>query len=1013
METRTTVNSIDLSDNALAVLKKRYLRKDEEGEPLEEPIEMFRRVAANIAEAEFAFAEQNGLGAKDARGLVERSEREFLDLMTSRKFMPNSPTLMNAGRELQQLTACFVLPVEDSIEGIYDTLKHQAITHKSGGGTGFGFSRLRPKNDLVKSTMGVSSGPVSFMAIYDASTDKIKQGGTRRGANMGILRCLAAGTVLQTTEGPRKIEDLVGERPSLYACHPDSGYVNVVQADRVFVSDRDRPTVRASFDDGSYLDCTPDHLIMLEDGTYREAAYLERGDGLRGIDPAISRLSDTEVHLWTIGPTGYTKTDRRSVRLIAKGLAARCRRAVMVDPVGDHVYVGVAPGAGAHVRWAALSGKGNSFVYVGDEGAPGVVSPSPFEGIGSETRRVASVENIPERANEVYDVSMPAPHNFCANGVFVHNCDHPDVEEFVDCKRENDRINNFNISVAITDEFMEAVEADGDFELRNPRDGAVMKTVRARDLFRKIVEGAWLNGEPGVVFIDKINADNPTPQFPIESTNPCSEAHLPPYDSCNLGSINLVRFVLSPSDDLRKRVSPNGSADDAPPLSDDRSSRVDWIALRETVRTAVRFLDNVIEANRYPLPEIEEMSKGNRRIGLGVMGFADVLVKLGVPYDSPKALVMAESLMEWIDRHAWEASRELAQERGVFANWEGSTHHARGDRVRNATATTIAPTGTISMIAGCSGGIEPLFAIAFMRRQAGMEMLEVSPEFVKLAKERGFYSEELMKEVARAGGVRGIEEVPEDVRRVWATSREISPEHHVRMQAAFQRHISMGISKTINLPRDAAVEDVESAYRLAYDTGCKGIAVYRDGSREAQVLSTGKTLTGEQAPGEQPEPVTLAQARDGRPRSLSGATKKLTTGHGPLYVTLNDDEFGPRECFVVLGKPGGTASAFSDALGRMISLALTHGASPTEVVHQLRGIQDGHPAGLGPNAVLSVPDGVAKAMAENYLRAEEAVATGQLTLPVAGACPDCQGELRHESGCIVCTTGGCGFSRCS
>jgi ribonucleoside-diphosphate reductase alpha chain len=251
------------------------------------------------------------------------------------------------------------------------------------------------------------------------------------------------------------------------------------------------------------------------------------------------------------------------------------------------------------------------------------------------------------------------------------------------------------------------------------------------------------------------------------------------------------------------------------------------------------------------------------------------------------------------------------------------------------------------------------------------------------------------------------------VRRVWATSREISPEHHVRMQAAFQRHTSMGISKTINLPRDATAEDVESAYRLAYDTGCKGIAVYRDGSREAQVLSTGKTLTGEQAPGEQPEPVTLAQARDGRPRSLSGATKKLTTGHGPLYVTLNDDEFGPRECFVVLGKPGGTASAFSDALGRMISLALTQGASPTEVVHQLRGIQDGHPAGLGPNAVLSVPDGVAKAMAENYLRAEEAVATGQLTLPVAGACPDCQGELRHESGCIVCTTGGCGFSRCS
>ncbi|MGH3146346.1 MAG: adenosylcobalamin-dependent ribonucleoside-diphosphate reductase, partial [Rubrobacter sp.] len=345
--------------------------------------------------------------------------------------------------------------------------------------------------------------------------------------------------------------------------------------------------------------------------------------------------------------------------------------------------------------------------------------------------------------------------------------DHPDVEEFVDCKRDNDQINNFNISVAITDDFMQAVENDTDFGLKNPRDGEVIKTVRARDLFRKIVEGAWLNGEPGVVFIDKINGDNPTPQFPIESTNPCSEAHLPPYDSCNLGSINLERFVLTEAE-VRRRLSLNGSADDAPPRADGRTPRVDWMGLRDTVRTAVRFLDNVIEVNRYPLPQIEEMSKGNRRIGLGVMGFADALIKLGIPYDSPKALKLAESLMEWIDRHAWLASRELADERGVFANYWGSTHEDDGDRVRNATVTTIAPTGTISMIAGCSGGIEPLFAVAFMRRQADMEMPDVNPEFVKLAKARGFYSEELMKKVAERGSVRdgsAFPEVPEDVRR--------------------------------------------------------------------------------------------------------------------------------------------------------------------------------------------------------------------------------------------------------
>src|ERR671914_695116 len=713
---------VDLSENAIAVLKKRYLKKDERGEAVEEPMSMFRRVAGNIAEGEFRFKE-----GEEAQRLYEESSERFLRLMLSRKFMPNSPTLMNAGRELQQLSACFVLPVEDSIDGIYDTLKHQAVIHKSGGGTGFGFSRLRPKNDLVKSTMGVSSGPVSFMAIYDA--------------------------------------------------------------------------------------------------------------------------------------------------------------------------------------------------------------------------------------------------------------------------------------------FMEAVERDGDFDLVNPRDGEVVETVRARELFRKIVEGAWLNGEPGVVFIDKINDDNPTPQFPIESTNPCSEAHLPPYDSCNLGSINLERFFV--------------------PGGEPGEGSVDWDDLRETIHTAVRFLDNVIEMNSYPLTEIDEMSRGNRRIGLGVMGFADLLIKLGITYDSEEGLAFAEKVVKFVDDEAWEASRNLAEERGVMPHYEGSRHEARGDRVRNATVTTIAPTGTISMIAGCSGGIEPLFAVAFMRRQADMELPDVNPEFVKVAKERGFYSEELMKKVAEHGSVRDLLEIPEDVRSVWVTSHDITPEWHVRMQAAFQKFTSMGISKTINLPSDATPKDVEDAYRLAYSLDCKGIAVYRDGSRDAQVLSTGKTAgekpTMTPASPEAPTapPVTppagasqeeqqqtfssLAEARNGRPRTLTGVTKKIRTGHGSMYVTMNDDEFGPRECFVILGKPGGTAAAFSDALGRMITMALTHGATPAEVVHQLRGIQDGHPAGVGPNAVLSVPDGVARAMAEHYLVADSLPDTREL--PIIGACPDCGSGLTRQEGCVVCHS--CGYSKCS
>src|ERR671912_908029 len=748
---RNRLANIELSENARAVLGKRYLKKNDKGEPVEEPIEMFRRVASNIAEGEFRFKE-----GEESQRLYEESRERFLQMMLSRRFMPNSPTLMNAGRDLQQLSACFVLRVEDSIDGIYDTLKHQAVIHKSGGGTGFGFSRFRPQNDLVKSTMGVSSRPVSFMAIYDASTDKIKQGGTRRGANMGILRV-----------------------------------------------------------------------------------------------------------------------------------------------------------------------------------------------------------------------------------------DHPDIEEFIDCKRDNDQINNFNISVAITDEFMEAVAGDTDFELTNPRDGEIMKTVRARGLFRKIVEGAWLNGEPGVVFIDKINDDNPTPQFPIESTNPCSEAHLPPYDSCNLGSINLERFYREDTGD------------------------VDWDDLRETVHTAIRFLDNVIEMNNYPLDEISEMSKGNRRIGLGVMGFADLLIKLGITYDSDEGLAFAQKMMKFVDDEAWEASRALAEERGVMPHFEGSRHEARGDRVRNATVTTIAPTGTISLIAGCSGGIEPLFAVAFMRRQADMEMPDVNPEFVELAKERGFYSEELMKKVAEHGSVRDIPEVPEDARRVWVTSHDITSEWHVRMQAAFQKHTSMGISKTINLPNEATTKDVEDAYRFAYSLGCKAMAVDRDGSRDAQVLSTGNTQapTLPANPGEVEviKHVSLAEARNGRPRTLSGVTKKMQTGHGPMYVTMNDDEFGPRECFIILGKPGGTAAAFSDALGRMISLAMTHGADPQEIVHQLRGIQDGHPAGVGPNAVLSVPDGVARAMTEHYLVGESLPEIREL--PIIGACPDCGSGLTRQEGCVVCHS--CGYSKCS
>jgi ribonucleoside-diphosphate reductase alpha chain len=756
------IPEIEISDIARRVLEKRYLIKDDDGNPLERPMDLFRRVARTIAEGEMKFRTYG----KHHSEVVPKWEAKFLELMASRKFMPNSPTLMNAGRPLGQLSACFVLPIEDSIDSIYETLKHQAIIHKSGGGTGFSFSRLRPKNDIVRSTQGVSSGPVSFLTVYDASTEHIKQGGTRRGANMGILRV-----------------------------------------------------------------------------------------------------------------------------------------------------------------------------------------------------------------------------------------DHPDIREFVHCKEANDKINNFNISVGITDVFMECVRTGDVFILRSPRDGSIVEEVDARELWNEIVKGAWLNGEPGIVFLDRINDRNPTPQFPIEATNPCSEAHLPPYDVCNLGSINVAAFY-----DPRNKPT------------------IDWHGLADAVKTAVRFLDNVIEVNNYPLPQIEEMSKGNRRIGLGVMGFADLLIKLGIRYDSEAGFAFGRELMAFVDDTARDASEELAMERGDFPNWEGSVFGPNGEgrHMRNATVTTIAPTGTISMIAGCSGGIEPLFAIAFKRRQADMEMNDVNADF-----ERYLESFELTPEahaqaldlVADEGNLGSfVNPIYADMRRIFRTAGEIAAEDHIRMQAAFQHHTSMGISKTINLPHEATVEDVKRAYEMAYDMGCTGTAVYRDGSRDAQVLSTGKTVTKDVSKEAAKEivkeviekQVTLAEIRNGRPNELTGTTKRITTGHGDLYVTMNDDDFGPREAFVILGKPGTVTAAFTDALGRMLSLAMKYGAHPEEIVHQLRGIQDGHPAGFGPAAVLSVPDGVARAFAEHYgLEGPK----HDKAIPLASACPECGSALTRQEGCNVCHS--CGYSRCS
>jgi ribonucleoside-diphosphate reductase alpha chain len=739
------------------VLRERYLAR-EGGEVVETPEEMCWRVARAIAAAEGRF------------GRSPAAQREiataFYEVMVDGYFLPNSPTLMNAGKgNALQYSACYVLPVGDSMEEIFESIKAAAIIQQSGGGTGFAFSRLRPKNDIVRSTGGRASGPVSFLRVFNAATEAVKQGGARRGANMGVLRV-----------------------------------------------------------------------------------------------------------------------------------------------------------------------------------------------------------------------------------------DHPDILEFIEAKLDGG-VSNFNISVGATDAFMEALAAGAEYDLVNPRDGQVTGRLSAREVFQRIVRAAWRTGDPGLVFLDRINRSraNPTPALTtIEATNPCGEQPLGPNDACNLGSINLARFVAE---------APGGG------------SAVAWDELERVVRLAVRFLDDVIEVNPYPLPEIAATVKANRRVGLGVMGWADLLFLLDIPYDSEEALALAERLMGFIQDVAHDQSGRLAEERGPFPSFAHSIYRD-GRPLRNATVTTIAPTGTISMIAGCSSGIEPLFALAFEHRVHGPEGERVLPfiseTFDRLARARGFHSDALMAEVVRRGSLRDIPGVDEAVRAVFKTAHEIDFRWHVLHQAAFQRHTDNGVSKTINLPHDATEEDVAQAYLLAWEKACLGITVFRDGSKGTQVLHMG-VGQGEDVAAGPAERVVKP-----RPHSLAGATYRMETPIGTAFITVNDTPAGdPFEVFVQVGKAGSDTMAVAEALGRLVSLILRM-PSPLsvqrrvdEVMSQLSRIGGGQPTGFGAARILSLPDALARTLGEHMSGRGEGTAPTPAAArrQIGDLCRECgQATFIYEEGCKKCVS--CGFNEC-
>jgi len=1214
------VKKLNLTENARTVLKKRYLIKNKKGEVVEVPEELFKRVASFIAKADKKY----GASPKEIKSIEEK----FHNIMTNLEFMPNSPTLMNAGRELGQLSACFVLPVEDSMEDIFEAIKSSALVHKSGGGTGFSFSRLRPKSSPVKSTGGVSSGPVSFMKVFNAATEAVKQGG-----------CVTPDTCVSTEYGVVKIENLgpKNSKPNSWYRHngrpfgvatdnglgiSDEFYNNGVSKVKKIkttcgysISTTPEHCLRSIDEQGNYVwrhvkDIKIGDWVVLQKDTYLpqngyaipkvdlkvhpnakiikipqapsqalgEFIGLFIGDGAmsinkRGTGRLIISIGDSDrdiaTHLYKISnelfdtvPVLQKKDNDKSTNyffcsttlvhwLKDIGVEKKSAKDVYVPEIvfragRDFAYAFLRGlfSADGHITkegYISLSSVSKKFIkgvqvillslgipsgisitkerkssfgrnplyklriitkdgmnlfgekigFISNEKNKRLVDAkekawefndiipnqgklmreiynSPGRGCGpGRTKKGANrklyrdlqhyfkdisaarnltrsrlqelvdehqefqkdstiqwflankqfydrVSHIEDNKSLTLDLSVPGSNTYIANGFVSHNTrrganmgilriDHPDILEFITCKENNKEITNFNISVTVTDDFMKKLEKGEDYDLIDPRTKKVVKQLNTKEVFDLIVKMAWKNGEPGLIFIDRMNEFNPTPKVgTYESTNPCGEQILLPYESCNLGSINLSRMTRESAGKVE----------------------VDWEKLGTSVDTAVRFLDNVIDQNKFPLPVIEKATLANRKIGLGVMGWADLLIMVGIPYNSEDAVNFAGTIMKFVRDRSKQASRKLAEERGAFPNFEMSVYYDRKESpIRNATTTTIAPTGTISIIAGsCSSGIEPLFALSYYRKvMDNNKLVEVNPYFEKVARERGFLSRELFERIAQKGSIQDFSDIPEDVRRVFVVSHDITPEWHIRMQAAFQKYTDNAVSKTINFPNEATQGNVEKAYKLAYKLGCKGLTIYRDRSREEQVLNIAKADTNPKA---SPKAGIQKTPRK-RPSSTTGKTFKMVTGCGSLYITINEDEYGLCEVFSQMGKSGGCAASQSEATSRLVSLALRSGIAFEAILKQLRGIRCPSPLWAKGGMILSCPDAICKAI-EIYVadkkkitdtsaqKKETSVSRSKSRMGnVVGVCPDCGNALIYKEGCMSCIDAGCGYSKCS